>query len=425
VAIAAFSSEHENFSNYIMDELAGALVDGSLEVADRRNLAFVYQELGFQMSGDVSDESAAAIGKFLGAPYVITGRLVKAGNRYRYRLAGINVETAVQESSTRLDVRGDRAFQSLLADVRTAPIVTTAADYGAGAATPKTAVPKTAGALLDRGILFAMRGDYELAAADFSEAIQLDGALATAYVLRGRALYASVVNVTGLEEGFSGVTGFSTGGNAGNDQKVRYARAATDFTQAIRIDPNNKIAYKERGLMYNEQGDHDRAIADYNQAIRLDPNYAAAYNNRGLVYSDKGDYDRAIADYTQAIRLDTNDATAYYNRGVAYYIKGDYDRAIADYNQAIRLDPNDAAAYNNRGVSYANKGDYDHAIADYNQAIRLDPNHALAYVNRGLVYSDKGDYDRAIADFEAALRINPNDANARDNLELARWLRGR
>jgi tetratricopeptide (TPR) repeat protein len=296
---------------------------------------------------------------------VITGQLVKAGNRYRYRLSGINVETAVQESSTRLDVRDDRVFQSLLADVRRAPVVTASAGYGAGAAPAKTA-----GALLDRGILFAMRGDFELAMADFTEAIQLDGALASAWVLRGRALYATVSKVTGIETDFSRVR-FDAVRNPTNEQKAIYARAATDFTQAIRIDPNNKIAYRERGLMYSEQGDHDRAIADYNQAIRLDPNYAAAYMNRGSAYSDKGDYDRAIADHTQAIRLDPNDAMPYYNRGIVYSDKGDHDRAIADYTQAIRLDPNYATPYYNRGNTYFKKGDYDRAIADFTQAIGL------------------------------------------------------
>jgi hypothetical protein len=46
VAIAAFDSENQNVSGYIIDELAGSLTDGSLEVTDRRNLAVVYKELG-------------------------------------------------------------------------------------------------------------------------------------------------------------------------------------------------------------------------------------------------------------------------------------------------------------------------------------------------------------------------------------------
>jgi tetratricopeptide (TPR) repeat protein len=213
--------------------------------------------------------------------------------------------------------------------------------------------------------------------------------------------------------------------NRGNASKNKsdWDQAIAEYTEALRINPNNAAAYNNRGNAYYDKGDYDRAIADYNQAIRLDPNFVFAYNNRGNAYDNKGDSDRAIADYNQAIRLDPNFATAYTNRGNMYG-EGDYDRAIADHTQAIRLDPNYAPANNNRASAYYNKGDYDRAIADLTQAIRLDPNYAAAYNNRGYMYYYTGDYDRAIADYEAALRIDPNFARARNNLEAARRTRG-
>ena len=75
VAIVAWESPSAGLSDYIMEELTGALVDRDMEVADRQNLEYVYRELDLQMSGDVSDESARSIGKFLGADMVITGQL--------------------------------------------------------------------------------------------------------------------------------------------------------------------------------------------------------------------------------------------------------------------------------------------------------------------------------------------------------------
>ncbi|MDR2739402.1 MAG: tetratricopeptide repeat protein, partial [Treponema sp.] len=183
VAIAGFSSEHENLSNYIMDELTGALVDGDLEVAGRRNLALVYQELSFQMSGEVSDETAISIGKFLGVPYVITGQLVNAGSSRRYRLSGINVETAAQESSTRLSVQNDRAFRNLIAAVKKAPVVAVAANYGE----KNTGQPRTAGAFFDRALLSQNRGEYDNAIADYTEALRLDPDFTAAYNNRGNA----------------------------------------------------------------------------------------------------------------------------------------------------------------------------------------------------------------------------------------------
>jgi TolB-like protein len=120
VAVVAFESPHGNISGYIMDELVEALAGGSLEVADQNNLECVYRELDFQMSGDVDDKSVQSIGKFLGARYVVTGQLVGTGGSYRYRLNAVNVETAVHESSTRLDVRDDRHFRELAAALREA-----------------------------------------------------------------------------------------------------------------------------------------------------------------------------------------------------------------------------------------------------------------------------------------------------------------
>ncbi|MDR1574716.1 MAG: hypothetical protein LBS37_01810 [Treponema sp.] len=212
VAIAAFESPHGNLSGYIMDELKGALVDGSLEVADRNNLEYVYRELNFQMSGDVDDKSAQAIGRFQGARYVITGQLLNTGGGYRYRLNGINVETAIQESSTRLNVRNDRAFKDLLAALQTQVLVTRTADYGTGEKAP----PRTSRTFLDQGITSASRGDYDLAIADYTRTINLNPNDSYAYNYHGYAYL----------------------------MKDDESRARADFLKALQIDPNNAAARK-------------------------------------------------------------------------------------------------------------------------------------------------------------------------------------
>jgi tetratricopeptide (TPR) repeat protein len=54
--------------------------------------------------------------------------------------------------------------------------------------------------------------------------------------------------------------------------------------------------------------DHDSAIADFTEVIRLDPNNAAAFYNRGKAYWGKDNYERSAADYTEAVRLDPDNA---------------------------------------------------------------------------------------------------------------------
>jgi Flp pilus assembly protein TadD len=212
--------------------------NSSLEVADRNNLARALKELNLNVSGMVDDASAATVGKFQGAEYVITGQLVDTGGAYRYRVNAIKVETGKHEASERHNIRNDRATKNLVSALRKSKPVVREASYGA----PGSAAPSTAGVFLDRGIMFASQGDYEL--------------------------------------------------------------AIENFTEAIKLDPNFATAYNNRGMMYSKKGDYNRAIADFSQVIKLNPNNADTYNNRGMMYSKKGDNDRAIADYTQAIRLD-------------------------------------------------------------------------------------------------------------------------
>jgi tetratricopeptide (TPR) repeat protein len=56
-----------------------------------------------------------------------------------------------------------------------------------------------------------------------------------------------------------------------------------------------------------DMGEYDKAIDDYTQAIRFDPTDAVAYYNRGnAYYFGKGDRNRARADWTKALEIDPN-----------------------------------------------------------------------------------------------------------------------
>jgi len=454
VAIVAFTSPNDNLSEHIMEELTGELFKRGVEVADRRVLPYVFQELDFQGTDFVDEKSAQRFGKILAAQMVITGQLLSQGRSYRFMTSATSVEQASRAGDARFDIENDKAMKDLITATAKQKNVTRTTKYGVNEQT----LPQTAGTFLDRGIMFAMRGQYDKAIEDFTQAIRLNSNMFGAYMLRGRALYASVSTISDVGENFSGFITASIGGRVSAEQVLIYDKAIADFTQAIRLDPNDAFAYTSRGIVHCDKGDCDLALADHTQAIRLDPNYAMAYNNRGNTYNNKGDFNRAIADLTQAIKLNPNFVLAYYNRGNAYNNKGDYDRAIADYAQTIKLNPSHFDAYNNRGIAYDNKGDlnraiadytqaiklnpnlvdayynrgnayvykgdFNRAIADYTQSIKLDPNYGMAYYNRGITYHSKGDADKAIADFTQTIKLNPNDSNAFFNRSIVYLERG-
>jgi len=91
----SYTSRSGIISEYIIDELEKHLVNnGSFSMVDRQNIDKARNELQFNMSGEVSDESAQRIGRFLGAQVVIFGSIKPIGNIVRFQVRAIGVESA-------------------------------------------------------------------------------------------------------------------------------------------------------------------------------------------------------------------------------------------------------------------------------------------------------------------------------------------
>jgi TolB-like protein len=122
IAVLNFTSNWQGLSTYVIDELNNAIVrNGSLTVVDRQQLDLVRQEQNFQMSGDVNDESAQSIGKFLGAQSVLSGSFTVIGNINRFRIRVIDVETGVVQYSYSINIKKDTILTALMPKAQPAP----------------------------------------------------------------------------------------------------------------------------------------------------------------------------------------------------------------------------------------------------------------------------------------------------------------
>jgi tetratricopeptide (TPR) repeat protein len=129
--------------------------------------------------------------------------------------------------------------------------------------------------------------------------------------------------------------------------KKDYELALADYGEALRIDKKYADAFFNRCVLYNVKEDYDRALADCSQAVKLGPSPDATAptserrlandharsdysSERGFAYLKKNDYDRAIIDLDNAIRLNPDNGRALKSRGLAYQAKGETARADAD-----------------------------------------------------------------------------------------------
>jgi TolB-like protein len=115
VVVLNFSAPTSELSDYVIEELATYIVnDSSLVMVDRRNLELLQEEMNFQMSGEVSDDTAQAIGQKLGAQTIISGSFTSLGELYRMRVRAINVETAEVQGQQTTTIRLDPILAALL-----------------------------------------------------------------------------------------------------------------------------------------------------------------------------------------------------------------------------------------------------------------------------------------------------------------------
>jgi tetratricopeptide (TPR) repeat protein len=184
-----------------------------------------------------------------------------------------------------------------------------------------------------------------------------------------------------------------------------YVGAIDDYTQAVRLAPDDYVAWYNLGLARWNLRQNAEAIEDYTEAIRLKPDYAKAFYNRAIVRGALRDFQGEIDDYTETIRLDPNYHQAYNNRAATYIDLKQYDLAIMDANQAIRLKDDYTDAYYNRGLAKKNNGDVAGALADYDKALALNPNYNKAYRSRGIIYEERGDLLLAKADYERYIQL--------------------
>jgi len=109
-----FQSNCPAVSEYIIDGLIENTVnDGIFKAVDRQNLTLIQQEMKFQLSGEVSDESAQEIGKLLGAQTIVSGAITPLGNSYRLRVRAISVQSAEIQGQFNRDIIKSRRLVEL------------------------------------------------------------------------------------------------------------------------------------------------------------------------------------------------------------------------------------------------------------------------------------------------------------------------
>ena len=129
------------------------------------------------------------------------------------------------------------------------------------------------------------------------------------------------------------------------------------------------LVQSKRALVHLELTDTTAALADLGTAIRLAPNDKIYYQQRGDLYYEMSRYDLSDRDYEQMQKLDKGDTYSYMGLGRNAVARKDYDRAIALYDHVVQLAPEDDSGYSFRAEAYLLRHEYPRAVEDFVTAI--------------------------------------------------------
>jgi tetratricopeptide (TPR) repeat protein len=177
-----------------------------------------------------------------------------------------------------------------------------------------------------------------------------------------------------------------------------YENAKDDFTQAVKSEYKRGESDAYLGACVGALGDDIGALKYLSDAVKADPKSHFAWSNRGFYNSKVGDNKTAIYCFDQAIALIPDDKVSYLNRGYTYIGMGDYTMALKDIDKALELDPDYLGAIAYKGIALTNTGNSAAALPFLDRAITLQPDNPAFYYYRGSARVSVGMIDSACAD---------------------------
>jgi tetratricopeptide (TPR) repeat protein len=240
---------------------------------------------------------------------------------------------------------------------------------------------------------------------------ELPVARATDYESFRRAVSADLNQQLALENASAG--GFVPPADMKADELVESARAAQEagnltvaealLKHATEIDPKNKFAWNNLGLVYLQMRQDDQAITAFQKQIEINPYDEFAYNNLGRTYWNDRKYEDAVKAFNKQLENNPLDKFAHANLGAMYAEWHKYDLAVPELEKAASLTPDSAELQVSLGDAYLNLGQDDKALATFDHAVELNA-APLVWNNIAYQLSLKGSHlDRAQQYAESAV----------------------
>ncbi|MCZ7462146.1 tetratricopeptide repeat protein [Streptomyces sp. WMMC940] len=114
--------------------------------------------------------------------------------------------------------------------------------------------------------------------------------------------------------------------------------AEATFKRVLEMEPRNKLAWYNVGVVSARDGRPADALKAYDAALKIDPSFTSALFNQAVLLKTS-DPDRAIALLKRTVTINPKASTAHFQLGDALSRKGRDSQARDAYRRAVAADP--------------------------------------------------------------------------------------
>jgi non-specific serine/threonine protein kinase len=319
--------------------------------------------------------TAPQVGKELGATYVLTGSVRRAGNRLRITAQLIEARTGHAAWAERYDREMKDVFevQDEIARSITQALRVTLTPQEKRALGEKPTENLQAYDYYLRGRNYARRENIDFAVEMFERAIELDPNFALAY--------AGIANICGVIYEL----------HEKKDLWIKKGQAAVE--RALRLNAELPEGLAARARIHYALGQHDQAIEFARKALARKPDCENAYNvlGRALSSSDRLEEAAAIAD--RAIEVSGDDYNVYIpyrsvlqRLGKKEQVETLTEKFYRALQRQVELVPEDARARVLLSAFYAQYGKIENAVWELEKAIEFRPRDPNLLYNAACSY---------------------------------------
>lgn len=179
---------------------------------------------------------------------------------------------------------------------------------------------------------------------------------------------------------------------------------------ALELLEQSSEEFRKQGHAFRDAGVYDRALHAYEQAIRLDPNNPLAYYGQAKIYWEQKRYQEALYAYDQIVRLQPEDPFFHALKGNALYELGRYVEALSAYDRALALKQDNASWYARRASILHALQQPVEALHAYDLALALKPDEAYYYGCKGDILSELNHEEEALQMYAKAVEVDPRES---------------